>query len=375
LPYQSRRAQHGDRQRRASRRARRRRFDLAQQVFGLARGRGTQLAPQHLGATLVGGARGRGIATQVVQAHDAPIGMFGHRIEGHQRLRMLERSRQLARGLRLRRYGGQPLTAPRLAGKPRGFEPVGETARLLQRNRRKQVAVLVEIVRNTRSERGMCARRDQLGADALFHAQQARAQVAAGSLGIDVGPQPLGNTRARGLSLDGQQRQQQRILDLEFEHRAVGQHTARRAAQAKLRMAWVSRIVLALHAREIKRIVSAVAEHGPVRGRRSTTGHRQHAACPGGEQHDDGEQNGETEQLQHFGAQRNPIDLAREVLRRSHGRIQAERNNTRANSHAEATGTSSQGNGSSSARSVGGLSIANIGCLLATVRMPSVTTF
>ena len=234
---QPRRSQHADGQGPGLRgvRLRATRGDACPQGLGLRVGRDAEGAFEHVAAAIERGQRGGPVAAQVVQSHQAPMGVLGSRVEIDQALRGGERRDQLAGAFESRGLVGQGADAPGATLLARPVEPVRELAgaRLFETVQQFARAGLggVEMDLDIDAQAGHVAAFEQVAADRLAQAKQALAQVGARPLGIDVGPEQRGEPAARRRTLDRQVGEQQRILLLEHADRPVGANELRIAGE------------------------------------------------------------------------------------------------------------------------------------------------
>ena len=162
--------------------------------------------------------------------------VLGSRVEADELLCGVERRAQVAGGLELRAGLGQgaPLReAAPLAGR---VEPLGEAARRVGIDARQQGAAepaAVEVDFEVGAEAGCLATREEVAAERLAQAEQTLAQVGAGALGIDVGPEQAGEDAPRRRPLDRQVREQERVLAFDRRERPVRgrEHGVAREAQ------------------------------------------------------------------------------------------------------------------------------------------------
>jgi hypothetical protein len=217
--------------------------DGGHQLARLRARRLAELAPQHLGAGLVRGERRGAVAAQVVQAHQAPVGVLLQRILLDDALRVGQRRRDLLARLALARQLRQPLQPRAAPARPRRAGPalerlavavvVGAEQRPLRRAGVVGQALvgLRQVDLDALGQPQHALRQHHISPRRAAQAEQALAQVGARLPVADVGPQ---QAAGRGVLLRPflrQQRQQRGVLALQQVHHPVAALQARRAEQ------------------------------------------------------------------------------------------------------------------------------------------------
>ena len=169
-----------------------------------------------------------------MQAHHAPVRGFGQRLQGQQLLRVRQRIGPVARVLGHLRQLDQRGVDAVAAAAALLLQPGGELAAGHRRSLAEHAVGVFEVVRDALGQGQRGAADHGLEAERLAQRKEALAQRVARGVGIAVGPQQRGQTRARRRAFQGQPGQQRGVARGELNTAAVGAEKAGRGGEMKL---------------------------------------------------------------------------------------------------------------------------------------------
>ena len=159
------------------------------------------------------------------------MGVLRGWVAGEQAFGGGERGQQPARAFEPVRFVGEGANAAGATLLARQRQPLGELAALGLGEAMQQLARIgvgrIEADLDVSAQAGDVAAFEQLAAERFAQPEQALAQVGAGAFGIDVGPEQCGEAAARRRPFDRQVGEQQRVLLLDRDDRAIGAYELR----------------------------------------------------------------------------------------------------------------------------------------------------